>query len=529
MPSHTDADRPVSPPPPRGVLDDLITQARQLRGSIDAVRPRASDEDGHEAEEPARRWQRALCDLAAHQLDDLGEHLGQLREAGLGPCGPYDAETAAYGAGTEARTGNADRADGAEDAGSAGDCVYASGTATGTLTSRAGSAEWNLLTDEVSWSQELYAIFGRTADDGPLSLDELPSWVLPDDQPPLAAAVTDCLVDGRPIDQEFRIMRPDGAVRSLHLLGEPVLDGQGGTASMWAVVRDVSELRRSELAVREMGRSVPRRRDRRHPYERDEGADVQAERRLAAELQESVLPPWQGTRRVPYDGHGRAGGEGALDIASHYLPSAASTLIGGDWYDALDLPDGATLLSAGDLTGHGVAAASGMAMLLGAVRGMAFAGVGPGALMGHLNRLLDASAQPALGSAVCCRYDPRERTLVWSQAGHPAPLVFRGRTGRALSPPRGVLLGAACGAAYGESTEVLCPGDVLVLYTDGLEPLAGQSGSPGGPRTAPERLLRLGPRFAQARSAQECLRTVVEEFGGERESDACVLVARVSG
>jgi serine phosphatase RsbU (regulator of sigma subunit) len=163
------------------------------------------------------------------------------------------------------------------------------------------------------------------------------------------------------------------------------------------------------------------------------------------------------------------------------------------------------------------------------VRGMAFAGVGPGALMGHLNQLLDASAQPALGSAVCCRYEPRERTLVWSQAGHPAPLVFRGRKGRALSPPRGVLLGAACGASYGESTEVLCPGDVLVLYTDGLEPQAVQSGAPGASRTAPERLLRLGPRFAQARSAQECVRTVVEEFGGERESDACVLIARVGG
>ena len=55
-------------------------------------------------------------------------------------------------------------------------------------------------------------------------------------------------------------------------------------------------------------------------------------------------------------------------------PSSTSALIGGDWYDALELPDGETLLSVGDLTGHGVAVTSGMAMLLGAVRGMAMAG-----------------------------------------------------------------------------------------------------------------------------------------------------------
>ncbi|WP_448177809.1 PP2C family protein-serine/threonine phosphatase, partial [Stenotrophomonas maltophilia] len=89
------------------------------------------------------------------------------------------------------------------------------------------------------------------------------------------------------------------------------------------------------------------------------------------------------------------------------------------WYDALQLPDGKTLLSVGDLTGHGVTATSGMAMVLGALRGMAVAGQEPGPLMGHLNQLLDVSAQPALGSAVCCRFDPETLQLVWSQAGHP--------------------------------------------------------------------------------------------------------------
>ncbi|CAM5739478.1 SpoIIE family protein phosphatase OS=Streptomyces microflavus OX=1919 GN=G3I39_24050 PE=4 SV=1 [Streptomyces microflavus] len=67
----------------------------------------------------------------------------------------------------------------------------------------------------------------------------------------------------------------------------------------------------------------------------------------------------------------------------------------------------------------------------------------------------------------------------------------------------------------------LLPGDVLVLHTDGLTRRSDRG-------AGPEELLALAPRFAQARTAQECVRGVVEEFGGtERLDDACVLVARI--
>lgn len=509
MPSHLHADRSAAQPPERGALDALISQARRLRGEVDAVRRGSGgdDESADGAPDPHARWQRALCELAVHQLDDLGGHLDQLREGlpeetadesgGSGPrAGLESAPGAAYGAAPASAVAGAPSS----------------------LVGRVGSADWNLLTDDVSWSDELYTLFGRTMADGPLSLDELPSWVVAEDQPALAAAVTDCLVDGRPIDREFRLVRPDGALRTLHMVGEPVLDEDGGTASMWAVLRDVSELRRSERAVGESRDTFQRERH-----------FARTERRLAVELQEAVLPPWRGSLRFP---HGEEQAAGTLDLAAHYLPSATGALIGGDWYDAMELPDGSTLLTAGDLTGHGVAATSGMAMLLGAVRGMAVAGIAPGALMGHLNELLDSAAQPALGSAVCCRYVPRTRELTWSQAGHPAPLLFRDGAGRVLDRPEGVLLGVTSGAAYGQRTELLEPGDLLVLHTDGLAPRSEQVDTgPYGeePSTGAERLLGLAPRFTSARTAQECVRAVAEEFGDrEREDDACVLVARVS-
>ncbi|WP_330284665.1 PP2C family protein-serine/threonine phosphatase [Streptomyces sp. NBC_00588] len=471
MPSHLSADRPAAEPPGRGSVDALISQTRRLKGDVDAVR-----RDAHgDGSDPQERWQRALYDLALHQLTDLDAHLGQLRD-GPSPV-PQAPQTRAAAPAASRR---------------------------GSLLSRVGSAEWNLLTDEASWSGELYHILGRDPAAPPLTLDELPAVVMDEDRTKLTTMVTDCLIDAKPIDGEFRIVRPDGEVRTVHMMGEPVLDTDGSTASMWAVLRDVSELRRSQRVVSETRDSLQHHQHR-----------AQTEHRVAVELQEAVLPPWRGSLRLPHKG------PETLDLAARHLPSTTSDLIGGDWYDALELPDGQTLLSVGDLTGHGVAVTSGMATLLGAVRGMAMAGTAPGQLMTWLNQLLDATVQPALGSAVCCRYRPETRTLTWAQAGHPAPLLFRGGTGRMLHAPGGVLLGATSGASYEQAEETLEPGDLLLLHTDGLVP---------GHTVAQtvNRLLDLAPRFGGARTAQDCARTVVEEFGAaERNDDACVLVARV--
>ncbi|MGP4087579.1 PP2C family protein-serine/threonine phosphatase [Streptomyces sp. KR55] len=476
MPSHLSADRPAAQPPGRGPVDALISQTRRLKGDVNAVRREAQSDES----DPQDRWQRALYDLALHQLNDLDEHLAQLRDGPPPP--PPTAEPAAAEPPAASRRGS--------------------------LLSRVGSAEWNLLTDEASWSGELYEILGRDPAAPPLTLDELPSLVLDADRPKLTAMVTDCLVDAKRIDGEFQIVRPDGEVRTVHMMGEPVLDTDGSTASMWAVLRDVSELRRSQQAVSETRDSLQRHRHR-----------AQTEHRLAVELQEAVLPPWRGALRLPHQG------PRSLDLAARYLPSSTSALVGGDWYDALELPGGETLLSVGDLTGHGVTVTSGMAMLLGALRGMAMAGTRPGQLMAWLNQLLDTTVQPALGSAVCCRYRPETRTLVWAQAGHPAPLLFRNGTGRRLNTPDGVLLGATSGATYGEAEETLEAGDLILLHTDGLTP--GRGESPG--TAAVHRLLGLAPRFAEAHTAQDCVRTVMEEFGeSEREDDACVLIARVT-
>ncbi|RDG38452.1 PP2C family protein-serine/threonine phosphatase [Streptomyces corynorhini] len=483
MPSPLFADRPAPQPTERGTVEALIDMTRRLRGDMDAVRRDAST-DG---DDTLWRWQRALCDLAVQQLNELSGHLDQLRTGR--PAGIP--------------------ADGTADDGAPGGAEACRRTADEAAVGGVGSAEWNLLTDEVRWSDELYRILGRAPESGPLPLDELPSLVFAEDEALFTTMVTDCLIDGRPMDGELRLVRADGQLRTVRLTGEPVLDTDGCTASMWAVVRDVSALRRGERALRESRESL--RRERR---------TAGAEERLAAELREAVLPSAHDSLRLA------RGGAVALDLAARPLSSPSDPLSGGDWYDTLELPNGEALLSVGDLTGQGVSAASCLAMVLGAVRGMAMAGVGPGALLAHLNQLLETSRRPALGSALCGRYDPVSGTFSWAQAGHPAPLLFRGGTGRALTPPDGVLLGATTGAAYEQAEVQLLPGDLLVLHTDGLTRTAGADGA--GTGTERDRLLALAPRLAGSRDARECATVIAEEFGqAERAVDGCVMVARI--
>ncbi|MEV1007075.1 SpoIIE family protein phosphatase [Streptomyces sp. NPDC049881] len=337
---------------------------------------------------------------------------------------------------------------------------------------RTGRAEWDLLTDEARWSPGLYAIFGRAPDDGPLTLDELPSWLPAEDQPVLTAAVTGCLVDGRAMDCEFRVVRSDGTLRTVRMAGEPVVDAVGGTVAMWARIEDVGGGRRAP---------VPPRR--------------------------AVAP-------------------GTLELAARLLPGGRGGATGGKWHDVLGLPGGGVLLSVGDLSGNGAGAAADTATALGGIRGIALTGAGPGPLLGHVGHLLDRGEQPVLASVLCCRYVPAARTLTWAQAGHPAPLLCRDGRGRALPRPAGPLLGAVSDARYAERTDRLEPGDVLVLHTDGLFSAIPGAGAPD--HAGDPRLRALAPRLSAAGSAEEALRVITGACGeADREEEACVLVARV--
>ncbi len=180
------------------------------------------------------------------------------------------------------------------------------------------------------------------------------------------------------------------------------------------------------------------------------------ERHVTLELQRAILPLHDG----PFDLPG-------LRAVVRYLPASHDSRVGGDWYITAEMPGGHVLLAIGDVGGHGLAAAAGMARLRGALAGLAITGSPPQRLVGWLNDLVHHVDCEHTASVVAGYFDPPTRVLTWAQAGHPPPVLVRGGQARPLDPPAGILLGA-CRAGYEAASVELAPGDLLLLYSDGL-------------------------------------------------------------
>ncbi|MFD7553816.1 SpoIIE family protein phosphatase [Streptomyces sp. NPDC059835] len=345
-----------------------------------------------------------------------------------------------------------------------------------------GWAGWNLATDRITWSDQVYAVFGRDPALGPITLEELPSHLLPDDVPTLGAAVQRLLADGEPIDRQFRITSPDG-IRHLRIVAEAELDADGTPFQVHGFFQDLTAQRGAEIALRESERANLVQRGM-----------LRAERALAARLRETLLP-------VPEQSLELAGL--CVDIA--YLPSDTGASVGGDWYSAIELPDGCALFVVGDVAGHGLSAVGTMAQLRFTAKGMAVTGSRLTAVLNRLNALLlhtATNADGATATVVMARYRPDDRHLSWVRAGHLPPLLIRDGQAHYLSQPEGCLLGASFDAAYGEAVIDLVPGDHLLLYTDGLVEDPGEDIDEGLTRFAAGalRLVRDGDDATLART-----------------------------
>ncbi len=185
-------------------------------------------------------------------------------------------------------------------------------------------------------------------------------------------------------------------------------------------------------------------------------AELAQQRHITLELQRAILP----LHDEPFDLPG-------LRAMVRYLPASSASRVGGDWYITAELPSGHVLLAIGDVAGHGLSAAAGMARLRGALAGLAITGAPPQQLVGWLNDLVWHVAPEHTASVVAGYFEPVSGMLTWAQAGHPPPVLIRGCAARTLPQPDGILLGAGR-LPYAAATVQLEPGDVLLLYSDGL-------------------------------------------------------------
>jgi serine phosphatase RsbU (regulator of sigma subunit)/anti-sigma regulatory factor (Ser/Thr protein kinase) len=182
----------------------------------------------------------------------------------------------------------------------------------------------------------------------------------------------------------------------------------------------------------------------------------QQEHETAVTLQRSLLPD-----RLP-DVPG-------LALAARYLPGAAGTEVGGDWYDVLQLADGRVGIAMGDVVGRGIPAASLMGQLRNGLRAYAIEGHPPAAVLERLDRLVQSLNPGRMATLLYMVLEPDGRGAVFANAGHLPPLVVAAdQPPRLLEGSRGVPLGVLPYASFEETEARLEPGATLVLYTDGL-------------------------------------------------------------
>jgi hypothetical protein len=161
-----------------------------------------------------------------------------------------------------------------------------------------------------------------------------------------------------------------------------------------------------------------------------------------------------------------------IEAAAVYLPAATSRHIGGDWYDAVRLPDGAYAVVIGDIAGHGVHAAAAMAHTRSMLRALLYdLRTSPGAVLTQLDLRLQGTIDTPLTTACLACLQPASPgwRLSCSLAGHPAPLLLvPGKQARYLGAQPGPPLGVDSGAARPDYHQELPGGVTLVFFTDGL-------------------------------------------------------------
>jgi serine phosphatase RsbU (regulator of sigma subunit)/anti-sigma regulatory factor (Ser/Thr protein kinase) len=157
------------------------------------------------------------------------------------------------------------------------------------------------------------------------------------------------------------------------------------------------------------------------------------------------------------------------DLAVRYLAAGEGIEAGGDWYEAIALPQGRIGLGIGDVVGRGVRAAAIMGQLRSALRAFAIDGDPPATVLSRLARYAERLDEAALATAAYAVFDPVSGELRYGCAGHPPPLVVdaEGRT-HYLEDGRAAPLAAWPGVVYRDAVAHLEPGAMLLLYTDGL-------------------------------------------------------------
>ncbi len=241
------------------------------------------------------------------------------------------------------------------------------------------------------------------------------------------------IAQGEPLEAEASFCSSANAYRWFLIRVVPVRDDDGRVVKWYGSMTDVDDRRRQGDELAKL-------------YER--------EHHVAATLQNAFLPNYLPS----FPG---------ITLDAVYRAATREAEVGGDWFDAFPLGGNRIGISIGDVTGHGLEAATAMVRARETLRAAAgLDGVRPDAILALANRAIIGSGWNAMATAIFGVLDLDTMAFVFSSAGHPPPVLVRDGTRRLIGT--GIPIGIDVEATYEVTPVDLESGDTLIFYTDGL-------------------------------------------------------------
>ena len=250
---------------------------------------------------------------------------------------------------------------------------------------------------------------------------------------------------------------------------EYLVKGQFNRGLLVRAIRYAIERQRAETELANYARQL-----------RLKNEQMQADLDLAREVQLALLP-----QHFPSFPHGTPPGESALSFCGRYEPA---TTLGGDYYDVFALSDSTAGVLICDVMGHGVRAGLLTAMIRALMEELTAPANGvasdPGRLLTQINRgltvILEQARTTLFVTAFYLVADTARGQFHYANAGHPNPLHVR-RDRNSVEPIGGTCnpgpaLGLVGDAVYETFHQPMAPGDLAILFTDGLFEVEGTSG-----------------------------------------------------
>jgi sigma-B regulation protein RsbU (phosphoserine phosphatase) len=298
----------------------------------------------------------------------------------------------------------------------------------------------------------------------------------------------------------------DGNVSWSLVTKVPLRDAHGTVIGLVGISHDITRRKRAEEELQRRS------------------AEMEADLRMARQVQEAFL-----TRTYPAFPAGARPEASRLRFAHRYLPT---TTLGGDFFDILQLSDTRCGILVCDVMGHGVRAGLLTALIRGVVEEVGARTSDPVYVLQEVNRslmpIVEQTGQPVFATVFFGVIDTTAEHLVYSNAGHPAPLIRHrdpsapiSRLAPADPEPATGLIGDF---PYSRHTVEFAPGDLLLAYTDGIIEAADAQGEDfGEPRI--HSVLQDSRGLAGAEVNARLLAAVLAHCGRtDFEDDVCLVV-----